>query len=507
MTLEIIRRLSSTALMLALISWLGVACDWNQFGNGPTNPHNSTFPGPIAGLGFQQNLQHPMGGLLHAPEVGVTSDKHGSMYVSSYDRFINAYSPTGALAGSYNMGMPGPRAIPFIASKRSDPKSAMIFTGAEGGGFHAIGVAKTTFMSYALTLADVDMTFGPSESSPKRAQDQTLYVVDKKGEVRRYQFAGGILTLLGVYPLGEGVPGGIALYDVDPQYPDEEVLVATASGNLYVLDHSLTNVLWTNTDGAPTADLYYAGVTVAERGTMAPIAILPIAHHGAAGSSPHSGLVRAINLQSRLTEWIIAPSQSVIGTDAIEGSVALLFEQQVPNGTTPGNPGSGTGTVDDPTVGVNPGVNTSVIGGDLTITTGSTGGTVVVSTPNNSGTVTTGSGGTTTTTSSTRPVYHATFASSDRFLYGIDLQLGVEVWHAQLRDSAWDAPVVDRDNIIYVGDAQSNIYAFEGKAPMHGMMLWVDTRIGGGPNDIVKLGIHGRGGLIVGAGDRAFRFR
>ncbi len=506
MTFAIARQFSFTAGLLAMLAMLGVACDWNQFGNGPTNPHNSSYPGPVAGIGFQQNLLHPMGGVNHNLEAGVTSDKLGSMYVTSYDRFVSAYSPIGTLAGSYDLGLVGPRAIPFVASEKSDPKRAMIFTGADGGGFHAINVAKTSFLSYTMTLADVDMTFGPSESSPKRAQDQTLYIADKAGEVRRYQFAGGILTLLGAHALADNVVGGIALYELEPNYPGEEVLVATTSGNFYVLDHTLTNVLWTNSDGAPTKDLYYAGVTVAERGTMAPIALLPVAHHGAAGSSPNSGIVRAINLQSRLTEWVINPSQSIIGTDAIEGSVALLFEQHVPTGNPTGNPGGGTVTIGDPTGGFTTGGGVTVVGGDITIHTGGTPGTGTVVNPDDD-TVTTGGGGTTGTTTSTIPVYHATFASSDAFLYGIDLQLGVEVWHAQLRDSAWDAPVVDRDNFIYVGDAQSNLYAFEGKAPMHGMMLWVDNRIGGGPSDIVKIGIHGKNGLIVGAGTRAYRFR
>ena len=500
------RKFSFTACLLAMLAMLGVACDWNQFGNGPTNPHNSSYPGPVAGIGMQQNLTHPMGGVNHNFEAGVTSDKHGSMYVTSFDRFVSAYSPIGMLAGSYDLGLPGPRAIPYVASNIRDRKRAMIFTGAEGGGFHAINVAKTSFFAYTLTLADADMTFGPSESSPKRALDETLYIVDKKGEVRRYRFAGGILTLLGAYALSENVVGGIALYDVNPQYPGEEVLVATAGGNFHVLDHTLTNVLWTNADGAPTSDLYYAGVTVAERGNMAPIALLPVAHHGVGTTSVNSGIVRAVNLQSQLTEWIINPSQSIIGTDAIEGSVALLFEQKVPNGTTTGNPGGGTVTVGDPTGGITTGGGLTVVGGDITINTGGTTGIGTVGKPNDN-TVTTGGGGTTGTSTSTVPVYHATFASSDAFLYGIDLQLGVEVWHAQLRDSAWDAPVVDRDNIIYVGDAQSNLYAFEGKAPMHGMMFWVDNRIGGGPTDIVKIGIHGQNGLIVGAGTRAYRFR
>ena len=144
MTFEIIRKFSFTACLLALVSLLSVACDWNQFGNGPTNPHNSSFAGPSMGISFQRNLMHPMGSVNHRLEAGVTSDKHGSLYMTSYDRYISAYSPLGALAGSYDLGVSGPRAVPFIESKRSNAKHAMIFTGAEGGGFYAIDVNKTS---------------------------------------------------------------------------------------------------------------------------------------------------------------------------------------------------------------------------------------------------------------------------------------------------------------------------------------------------------------------------
>lgn len=505
MTFEIIRKFSFTACLLALVSLLSVACDWNQFGNGPTNPHNSTFAGPVRGITFQRDLMHPMGSVNHQFEAGVTADKHGALYVSSYDRYISAYSPVGTLAGHYDLGLPGPRAVPFIASKQSDPKLSMIFTGAEGGGFHAIEVAKTTILSFALTLADVDMTFGPSESSPKQAQDKTLYIVDKLGEVRRYQFSGGILTLLGTYHLSEAVTGGIALYDFDPQWAGEEVLVATTAGNLHVLDSTLSYVLWTNADGAPTVDQYYAGVTVAERGNLPPIAVLPIANHGTSTGSPNSGLVRAINLQTRLTEWEIIPSQSTLGSHAIEGSIALLFEQHVPTGNPTTTPGGGTVTVDNPNGGVITGGGLSTVSGDISINLNGGG---VVGNPNDDIT-TTGDDDTTTNVNNVNmmTVYHATFASTDRFLYGIDLVSGTEVWHAQLADRAWDAPVVDRDNIIYVGDGQSNLYAFEGKAPMHGALIWFDNRIAGGPADIVKLGIQGRNELLVGSGTRAYRFR
>ena len=503
MTFEIIRKFSFTACLLALVSLLSVACDWNQFGNGPTNPHNSSFAGPSMGISFQRNLMHPMGSVNHRLEAGVTSDKHGSLYMTSYDRYISAYSPLGALAGSYDLGVSGPRAVPFIESKRSNAKHAMIFTGAEGGGFYAIDVNKTSLLSYALTLADVDMTFGASESSPKQAQDGTFYIADKMGEVRRYQFSGGMLTLLGTHALSEPVTGAIALYDLDPGSPGEEVLVATTSGNLYVLNSSLTGRLWMNADGAATVDQYYAGVTVAERGSVAPIAILPVANRAMSGSALNSGIVRAINLQTQNTEWIIHPSQSVIGSDFIEGSVALLYPQQVPTSNPNANPGGGGVVVDDPNGGISTGGGLTTVAGDISINLG--GGGVVVN-PNDD-TITTGGDDPNVNNVNLITVYHATFASSDRFLYGIDLIAGNEVWHAQLADSVWDAPVVDRDNIIYVGDGQSNLYAFEGKAPMHGALFWFDNRIGGGLTDIVKLGIHGQNELLVGAGNRGYRFR
>ncbi|MFP6641118.1 MAG: PQQ-binding-like beta-propeller repeat protein, partial [Myxococcota bacterium] len=166
--------------------------------------------------------------------------------------------------------------------------------------------------------------------------------------------------------------------------------------------------------------------------------------------------------------------------------------------------------IDDPTGGVViDGGGLVVVGGDLSGTVVVTPGTGIPGGPGDI-VIETDPGDGSSTTTTIAPAYHATFASSDAFLYGIDLQTGLEVWHAQLRDSAWDAPVVDRDNIIYVGDAQSNLYAFEGKAPAYGAMHWVNTSLGGGPADIVKLGIHseyGVNGLIVGSGTRAYTFR
>ena len=284
---------SLSVLGLICTALLGTACgNWDQFGNGPMNPHNSTVPGPEGGITVQQDLLHPVPGMNHGSEVGVLVDRNGDFYVSSYDSEIHAYDHAGTWMGSYNLGVDGSRAVPFVASNpRTMGLQAMIFSGAEGGGFYAIHVDKTT-VPFTMTLMDSDPTLGTSESSPKRARDETLYIAGQWGDVVRYEYtSGGVLNRLNTFSLGQVITGAIALYDVDPQFPDEEVLVATADGNFYVLDHRLTTIIWSEGTGSATSDLYYAGVTVAERGTNAPVALLPIAADGAAGSSPNSGMV------------------------------------------------------------------------------------------------------------------------------------------------------------------------------------------------------------------------
>ena len=223
-----------------------------------------------------------------------------------------------------------------------------------------------------------------------------------------------------------------------------------------------------------------AGVTVAERGNLAPVALLPIAQDGPAGSSPNAGVVRAINLWTQGVEWELLPSQTVLGEDGIEGSVAVLHDQRRFNVEEEGQPGGG-----DRWGNQN--------GGVLENGSGFGGSTFVPDLP---------------------PIdinlndempFNATFASTDGFLYGIDIVAGVEVWNYQMRTSGYDAPVVDENNIIYVGDGTSTLHAVEGKWIAPGVGIWMDGSINvGGVSDIVKLGVTNDRGLVVGTGVSAY---
>ena len=417
-------------------------------------------------------------------EVGVLVDFQGDYYVSSYDSEIQVYDHAGTWAGSYNLGVTGPRAVPYVASQFRG-RTSMIFTGdgSVSGGFHAIKVNKGGGIPYTLTLADSDAAPGPSESSPKRAQDGTLYISDLAGTVHRYLYSGGTLTHLAALPLGHEVRGAIALYDADPQYHDEEVLVATTDGHFYVLDHALSTIIWSDTSGVGPvgSDNYYAGVTVAERGSLAPVALLPIAGNAVGTFAANSGKVRAIDLMARAVTWELTPSNTVPGQHLIEGSVAVLFDQS--GYGIPGTPGddSSTGTIDDDTGGiVDGGTGNPFDGDDLGI-------------PNdNPGTASLSN-------------YHATFASTDKFLYGVDIVTGLEIWNYPMTTSAFDAPVVDYMNIIYVGDGRSVLHAVEGKISCAGCPIWTDTSLAGGSStDIVKLGVTNKYGLVVGTGTDAY---
>ena len=465
-------------LALACTAMLGTACgNWNEFGNGPLNPHNTNVAGPEAGLTVQYDLLPPTAA-NHGSEVGVLVDRNGDYYVSSYEEDIHAYDHTGNWMGTYSLGVDGPRAVPYVHSQWPTFESqATIFTGAEGGGFYVIDVDKTT-IPFTMTLAASDMTFGTSESSPKRARDKTVYIAGQWGDITRYEYSSTTgLSRLATLSLGQVVTGAIALYDLNEQYPDEEVLVATADGNFYVLDHRLSTIIWSNNSGAGTSDLYYAGVTVAERGGLAPVALLPIANDGAPGTSPNSGVVRAINLWTQVVEWELLPSQTTQGEDAIEGSVAVLHDQRRFN-PEQGHPGH-----DD---------RWEYSGPDTVVGTGgSTGGGFVPDIPpiNVNGMM----------------PFNATFASTDEFLYGIDIVAGVEIWSYRMRTSGYDAPVVDSNNIIYVGDGTSSLHAVEGKLIAPGMGIWMDGSINvGGVSDIVKLGVTNDRGLVVGSGSSAY---
>ena len=465
----------SAFLILALAASLAsVGCgDWAQFGNGPTNPHNSHSKGPEMGLSSHGNLVPGGASPSFGSEVGVLVDIQGDYYVSSYDPEIQVYDHAGNWMGAYNLGFSGPRAVPFVDS-RFNSRHSTIFTGAVGGGFHAINVNKAT-LPYTLTAVSDPMT-GPSESSPKRANDRTLYICDLRGTVHHYRYASGALTHLASLSLGHEVKGAIALYDIDPQFREEEVLVATTDGRFYVLSHDLSTIIWSDASGVGPVgtDNYYAGVTVGERGGLSPVALLPIAHNPAGVYSPNSGKLRAIDLQFQAVAWELTPSSTVVTDHAIEGSVALLFDQG--EFTVPGD---STTTIDN-----NP------QGGVLE---GGNGGTI--------GTIDIGDG---TGINPNWTPYHATFASSDKHLYGVDIVTGIEIWNYPMTAGGYDAPVVDATNIIYVGDGRSILHAVEGKISCAGCGIWVNAALAtGGGTDIVKLGITNKNALAVGHEIRA----
>ena len=465
---------SSFMILALLLSLASVGCgNWAEFGNSPLNPHRSYSQGPMVGITTQTNLIPGGGSPTFGSEVGVLVDFQGDYYVSSYDGSIQVYDHAGNWAGAHYMGTMGPRAAPYISS-HAWGRTATIFTGAVGGGggFHAIRVDKTVF-PYVLTLMDSDAATGSSESSPKRAKDGTFYICDLKGTVHRYTYGGGTLTHMTSLPLNHSVQGAIALYDADPQFPGEEVLVATTDGHFYVLDQTLSTIIWSDTSGVGPLGLdnYYAGVTVAERGADGPVALLPIAGNSSAIFSANSGKVRALDLLLKTVAWELTPSMTTPGHDAIEGSVAVLFEQPTPTSDS----GDDTGPDDNsPIVGeLDPDFGFSHDEGDRL-----------------------GIG---------RTDYHATFASTDNFLYGVDIVNGTEVWAYDMKTSGFDAPVVDELNVIYVGDGRSILHAVKGNSASGGSAIWTDTSLAiGGATDIVKLGVTNRNALVVGTGKRAY---
>ena len=370
------------------------------------------------------------------------------------------------------MGFDGPRAVPYVSSFVLDGY-ATIFTGAVGGagGFHAIRVDKYAF-PYTLSLMDSDFATGPSESSPKRAADGTYYICDLSGKVHCYTYVGGTLIHNASLSLGHEVRGAIALYDADPRYSGQEVLVATTDGLFFVLDKTLSTVIWSDTSGVGPlgADNYYEGVTVAERGIGAPAALLPVAGDLAGNFSANLGKVRAIDLYARAQAWELTPSFTNPGFDAVEGSVAVLAEQA----SRPGQPGDGSAD--------GSGTNTVDI---------SEGGEEIILPP--------------TDPSSAEKEYQATFASTDGFLYGVDIVTGNEVWSHQMASSGFDAPVVDDTNVIYVGDGRSIIHAVQGDLSCAGCLLWTDSSLAsGGSTDIVKLGVTNKNALVIGTGNQAY---
>jgi hypothetical protein len=489
---------SLQAVGILLIASFGIGCaDWHEFGHGPTNPHNTYSPGPVSGITTLTNLAHPVAGSNHGSEVGVLTDSSGDYYVTSYSPEIHVYDPSGTYQATYTLPVSdGSRAVPYVVNDFMKRKS-MIFAGAEGGGFYAIEVDKTT-SPYTMTLSDSisSAVVGTSESSPKRADDGNFYLAGQWGDIMvfNYDFPSATLTLLSTYSVGEVITGAIALYDIDPAYPDEEVLVATKEGGFYVLDHTLTGVIWSETTGLVNADEYYSGVTVAERGSADPLALLPIAGRIESPPSANSGILRAINLNTQSIEWELIPSSTNPGTHEIPGSVSLMHEFSA----------TGTPTTTTTTTTTTGGtVSTTVNTGDLTVGGDIGGGGLTITVNTGTDTVTDDSSQTTNPNETHRHhSYMATFASTDEHLYAVDLMSGLEAWSYWMKAPGFDAPVTDRSNFVFVGDGTSTLHAVHGPT---GSPLWADPVISvGGTEDIVKLGLSYSKELIAGSGNSAY---
>lgn len=479
---------------ILILTGLAFGCsDWHEFGHGPTNPHNTFAPGPTGGVASVTPLVHPTTGSVHGAEVGVLTDSSGDYYVTSYDSEIHVYDPTGTHQVTYTLPVGGSRAVPYIVNFFLDRKS-FIFTGAEGGGFYVIEIDKSG-ATYTATLVASDTTVGSSESSPKRAQDGNFYLAEMYGDiiVFSYDFATTTLTRVNTYSVGEVVTGAIALFDCEPA-AGEEVLVATKEGGFYVLDHTLSGEIWSETTGLVNADEYYAGVTVAERGSADPVALLPMAGRIESPPSSNSGRLRAINLATRSIEWELTPSATTPGVHEIPGSVSLLHPF-TSTGTgitsTTTTPTDGTTVTTTTTVDVTP-------GGDI-------GGVGSVTINGHIGTDVTASTGDNQDNTNTQPVpntFLATFASTDEYLYGVDIVTGLEVWSYWMRAPGFDAPVTDRSSVVFVGDGTSTLHAVFGPI---GAPVWVNPVISvGGVEDIVKLGLSYYKELIVASGNSAY---
>jgi outer membrane protein assembly factor BamB len=492
------RRTSTRSLRtlgILILTGLSFGCaDWHEFGHGPTNPHNTFAPGPTAGITSVIPLAHPTPGSSHGTEVGVLTDSSGAYYVTSYGSEIHVYDPTGTYQETYTLPVGGSRAAPYIVNFFLKQRS-YIFTGAEGGGFYVIEVDKSV-VPYTMTLVASDTTVGVSESSPKRAADGTFYLAEQWGDIIAfsYDFPTATLSRINTYPIGEVITGAIALFDCVAGSPGEEVLVATKEGGFYVLDHNLSGEIWNETSGLVNADEYYSGVTVSERGTSDPIALLPMAGRIESPPSANSGRLRAINLVTQSIEWELTPSATTAGVHEIPGSVSLMhpFTSTVTGITmTTTTPTDNTTVTTTATVTVTPG---SDISGTGTVSIETHVGTNESSThnienQNNNNLV-------------LADTFLATFASTDEHLYAVDLLTGFEVWAYPMGAPGFDAPVTDRSSVVFVGDGTSTIHAVFG--PM-GTPVWVDPVItAGGVEDIAKIGLSYHKELIVASGNSAY---
>jgi len=503
------RRTALTALRgagLCLVLGVAVGCvDWNEYGNGATNPHNSSAPGPSAGIVGGASLAHPVPGQTHDVEVGVLTDSAGAYIVTSYSNEIHVYDPAGAYQDTLTLPITdgdGPRASPYIVNDYLGKRSTL-FTGCEAGGFYVVEIDKNT-APYTLTLkASLSSSVvGASESSPKRSSSGVFFLAGMFGDIQsfQYNFVTATLSLTGTYSLAEEVPGAIALYNLDGSFAGDEVLVATKRGRFHVLDSALSTVLWSETSGvrgtSGTNDQYYAGVTVAERGLADPIALLPIAHRIGVPAPANAGMLRAINLSTQSVEWELTPSGTTLGQHEIPGSVSLMhpFLAVTPlHAQVFWDLGEVSGKVEATSVYLPaaPPLGCEDCAAGFTTRRHATALAMPEITLNE------------------EPFdiqlllsHWATFASTDGSLYAVDLKSGAEMWSYALGQEGLEAPVTDQNNIVYVGDGSSVLHAVHGAS---GAMVWTDSSLStGGTGELVKLGVHYGSELIAGAHNAAY---
>jgi len=289
---------------------------WNQFGRSKDNGGRINQIGPIGGLTAMIQLVPSISGSIGS-EVGVLNDKDGDNVVSSYDPYLHMFDNAGNHKGVWNFPVAsGCRAVPYV-----DLAQPYIYTGAESGGLYEVHVDKTT-SPYTMSTAVSDASVGTIETSPALAADRTLYVSEQWGDVHRYDIQP--LSHKATYSLGEVITGAIALYDVTSAYPNEEVVVATKSGNVYVLSHDLSTLITSNTAGSSRGDQYYGGATVAKGSLSNPVVIVGVTTDSTGTS--YTGNLRAIDLVTGSILWESIPSGTSVrdGSQQIEASVSLL---------------------------------------------------------------------------------------------------------------------------------------------------------------------------------------
>ena len=307
---------------------------WIQYGNVPTHAFNTKNKGPSSGVSSLTCLPPSVGtGSPCAPlgsGVGALIDSDGDVYVTSYGTAetggvteLGVYSPAGSLLGTFDFASVGvkygPRSVPYI-----DEANNLIYTGAEGTGsskkpgFHVIEIDKSNPSAYVLTLKGSDMSVGTIETSPLMVNG-TVYVAGQSGNIYGFQYNGTQLTQITNSPLAlnETITGSIAMY-YDEVAKKSKLVVATQSGNLYVINTDLT--MAASNTANQGIDEYYSGVTIAMR-PKGRFGTSPVALLGVSGTGSNAGSVRAIDLKTMKDAWSLplSPGKEIVT------NVALLF--------------------------------------------------------------------------------------------------------------------------------------------------------------------------------------